>query len=103
MIVVVIVHITYAVVRLQEDTSEADADVLAGVEKLKALKVELEALEVQLEKTTGIPRDKGAFREAVVRHPVQRTARRGCGQPVCGSSPCARTLSAVFMCVGKGP
>lgn len=103
MLVIVIVHVTCELVCLQEDTSEADADVLAGVEKLKALKVELEALEEQLEKVTGIPRDKGAFREAVVRQPVPRTARRGCGQPVCVSSPCTPSESGVFMCAGKGP
>lgn len=51
---------------LQEDTASADADVLAGVDKLKALKSELEDLEVQLENVTGVPRDKGAFRDAVV-------------------------------------
>ena len=57
--------------REQEDTSEADAAVLSGVEKLKALRAELEDLEVQLENFTGIPRNKGVFREAVVRQPVQ--------------------------------
>ena len=70
----------------QEDTSEADADVLAGVEKLKALKEELETLEVQLETVTGIPRDKGAFREAVVRQPVPRRSNaRKCAKVSCGS------------------
>eukprot|EP00892_Ulva_mutabilis_P007080 jgi/Ulvmu1/4744/UM020_0028.1 len=53
--------------KAKEDTAEADADVLAGVDKLKALKAELEELEVQLENVTGIPRDKGAFREAVAK------------------------------------
>lgn len=75
---VVIAHIKFDRMSLQEDTSEADADVLAGVQKLKALKGELEDLEIQLEKVTGIPRDKGAFREAVVRPPSQIMFRHRC-------------------------
>jgi hypothetical protein len=51
---------------VQEDTTAAEADVAAAVEELKALKLSVEGLEKELEEITGIPRDKGAFREAVV-------------------------------------
>lgn len=51
---------------MQEDTAAADKDVLAAVEELKALKIVVEGLEKEMEEITGIPRDKGAFRESVV-------------------------------------
>lgn len=88
----------FAVRTLQEDTSEADADVLAGVQKLKALKAELEDLEVQLENVTGIPRDKGAFRDAVVRRLYKLCPPYGSAG---GSSRHAK-LSSCAMLAGKG-
>ena len=51
---------------MQEDTATADKEVAAAGEELKALKMVQEGLEKELEEITGIPRDKGAFREAVV-------------------------------------
>jgi hypothetical protein len=51
---------------LQEDTAAADKEVAAAVEHLKTLKLVVEGLEKDLEEITGIPRDKGAFRDAVV-------------------------------------
>jgi hypothetical protein len=51
---------------VQESTAAADAEVASAVEELKALKLVVESLEKELEDITGIPRDKGAFREAVV-------------------------------------
>lgn len=52
---------------MQEDTAPADAVVAAAVEELKKLKLVVEGHEKKLEEITGVPRDKGAFRDAVVR------------------------------------
>lgn len=52
---------------MQEDTSAADNEVAAALEELKKLKLLVEGHEKELEDITGVPRDKGAFREAVVR------------------------------------
>ena len=69
-----------------------DAQVAEAVEELKALKVSLTALEEQMEALTGIPRNKEAFREAVVRsalllccwrcHPFSCVAGTGTPSPV---------------------
>lgn len=63
---------------MQEDTSDADKEVLAAVEELKGLKLVVEGLEKELEDITGIPRDKGAFRDAVVgaQHVLAHVGRR---------------------------
>lgn len=63
---------------MQEDTAEADKKVAAAVDDLKALKASLAEVEAEMEKVTGIPRNKEAFREAVVRvsaHPTGLCAR----------------------------
>ena len=52
---------------VQEATTELDQQVAKAVEELKALKASLVDVEVQLENVTGIPRNREAFREAVVR------------------------------------
>jgi hypothetical protein len=52
---------------LQESTADLDAEVVTAVDELKTLKASLLELEGQMEKVTGVPRNKEAFREAVVR------------------------------------
>jgi predicted nuclease with TOPRIM domain len=52
---------------MQEDTTEADKKVAEAVDELKRLKAAQGEVEAELEKVTGIPRNKEAFREAVVR------------------------------------
>ena len=53
--------------RVQESTAEIDQQVADAVTELKALKASVTDVEVQIEAVTGIPRNKEAFREAVVR------------------------------------
>ena len=71
---------------MQESTEEADKHVADGVEQLKALKTSLVDIEIELENVTGIPRNKDAFREAVVRLAPQalcKTCHLRRAQPPC--------------------
>lgn len=52
---------------LQKSTDDIDQEVAAAVQELKALKASVADVEEQIEAVTGIPRNKEAFRAAVVR------------------------------------
>lgn len=52
---------------VQEDTTDADKKVASAVDDLKGLKAALAEAEAEMEKVTGVPRNKEAFRESVVR------------------------------------
>ena len=77
--------------RMQESTAEIDQQVADAVVELKALKASVTDVEVQIEAVTGIPRNKEAFREAVVRprrcqltpKPWTRTGRSSCTGAAC--------------------